>query len=163
MFFNYDKVVFMKVQLFVSKDLEESHAEIYTDILTDNIQKAMVLLEDEDLEGNIDGKNSILAVKKGKDIVILEFDDIYMFRVEDKQLKVFTEKSEYLLKKPSYQIEDDLDSNFVRISKSTMVKMRKIERVAPSLKGMKFISLKNGLKDNISRKYLPDFKNALGL
>ena len=24
----------MKVQLFVSKDLEESHAEIYTDILT---------------------------------------------------------------------------------------------------------------------------------
>ena len=153
----------MKVQLFVSKDLEESHAEIYTDILTDNIQKAMVLLEDEDLEGNIDGKNSILAVKKGKDIVILEFDDIYMFRVEDKQLKVLTEKSEYLLKKPLYQIEDDLDSNFVRISKSTIVNMRKIERVAPSLKGMMFISLKNGLKDNISRKYLPDFKNALGL
>ena len=116
----------MKVQLFVSKDLEESHAEIYTDILTDNIQKAMVLLE-------------------------------------DKQLKVFTEKSEYLLKKPLYQIEDDLDSNFVRISKSTIVNMRKIERVAPSLKGMMFISLKNGLKDNISRKYLPDFKNALGL
>ena len=163
MFFNYDKVVFMKVQLFVSKDLEESHAEIYTDVLTDNIQKAMVLLEDEDLEGNIDGKNSILAVKKGKDIVILEFDDIYMFRVEDKQLKVFTEKSEYLLKKPLYQIEGDLDSNFVRISKSTIVNMRKIERVAPSLKGMMFISLKNGLKDNISRKYLPDFKNALGL
>lgn len=153
----------MKVQLFVSKDLEESHAEIYTDILTDNIQKAMVLLEDENLEENIDGKNSILAVKKGKDIVILEFDDIYMFRVEDKQLKVFTEKSEYLLKKPLYQIEDDLDSNFVRISKSTIVNMRKIERVAPSLKGMMFISLKNGLKDNISRKYLPDFKKALGL
>ena len=153
----------MKVQLFVSKDLEESHAEIYTDILTDNIQKAMVLLEDENLEENIDGKNSILAVKKGKDIVILEFDDIYMFKVEDKQLKVFTEKSEYLLKKPLYQIEDDLDSNFVRISKSTIVNMRKIERVAPSLKGMMFISLKNGLKDNISRKYLPDFKKALGL
>lgn len=153
----------MKVQLFVSKDLEESHAEIYTDVLTDNIQKAMVLLEDEEMVEIEDEKNSILAVKKGKDIVILEFDDIYMFRVEDKQLKVFTEKNEYLLKKPLYQIEDDLDSNFVRISKSTIVNMRKIERVAPSLKGMMFISLKNGLKDNISRKYLPDFKNALGL
>ena len=153
----------MKVQLFVSKDLEESHAEIYTDILTDNIQKAMVLLEDENLDENIDGKNSILAVKKGKDIVILEFDDIYMFKVEDKQLKVFTEKSEYLLKKPLYQIEDDLDSNFVRISKSTIVNMRKIERVAPSLKGMMFISLKNGLKEDSGRKYVPDFKNALGL
>ena len=153
----------MKVQLFVSNDIEESHAEIYTDVLTDNIQKAMVLLEDEEMVEIEDDKNSILAVKKGKDIVILEFDDIYMFRVEDKQLKVFTEKNEYLLKKPLYQIEDDLDSNFVRISKSTIVNMRKIERVAPSLKGMMFISLKNGLKDNISRKYLPDFKNALGL
>ena len=30
----------MKVQLFVSKDLEEAHAEIYTDVITDNIQKA---------------------------------------------------------------------------------------------------------------------------
>ena len=38
----------MKVQLFVSKDLEEPYAEIYTDVLTDNIQKAMVLLENEE-------------------------------------------------------------------------------------------------------------------
>ena len=38
----------MKVNLFVSKDLEEPYAEIYTDALTDNIQKAMVLLENED-------------------------------------------------------------------------------------------------------------------
>ena len=53
----------MKVQLFVSKDLEEPYAEIYTDVLTDNIQKAMVLLEnetEEDDEGIAD--NSILAV-----------------------------------------------------------------------------------------------------
>ena len=153
----------MKVQLFVSKDFEDSHAEIYTDILTDNIQKAMVLLEDETKEDGIDENNSILAVKKGKDIVLLDLEDIFMFRVEDKQLKVYTDKKEYLIKKPLYQIEDSLDSNFIRISKTTIVNIRKIERVAPSLKGMMFISLKNGLKDNISRKYLPDFKNALGL
>ena len=62
----------MKVQLFVSKDLEEPYAEIYTDVLTDNIQKAMVLLEnetEEEEEGTAD--NSILAVKKGQDIVHL--------------------------------------------------------------------------------------------
>ncbi len=153
----------MKVQLFVSKDFEDSHAEIYTDILTDNIQKAMVLLEDETKEDGIDENNSILAVKKGKDIVLLDLDDIFMFRVEEKQLKVYTDKKEYLIKKPLYQIEESLDSNFIRISKTTIVNIRKIERVAPSLKGMMFISLKNGLKDNISRKYLPDFKNALGL
>lgn len=154
----------MKVQLFVSKDLKEPYAEIYTDVLTDNIQKAMVLLEnetEEDDEGI--NENSILAVKKGSDIVLLDFEDIFMIRVEDKQTKVFTEDKDYLIKKPLYQIEENLDSNFVRVSKTTIVNLRKIKRVAPSLKGMMFIELKNGLKDNISRKYLSDFKNALDL
>lgn len=149
--------------MFVSKDLEEPYAEIYTDALTDNIQKAMVLLENEteDEEGMSD--NSILAVKKGQDIVLLDFEDIFMIRVEEKQTKVYTENKDYLVKKPLYQIEENLVSNFVRVSKTTIVNLRKIKRVAPSLRGMMFIELKNGLKDNISRKYLSDFKDALDL
>ena len=154
----------MKVNLFVSKDLEEPYAEIYADALSDNIQKAMVLLENEDeYEEEGIGDNSILAVKKGQDIVLLDFEDIFMIRVEEKQTKVYTEDRDYLVKKPLYQIEENLDSNFVRVSKTTIVNLRKIKRVAPSLRGMMFIELKNGLKDNISRKYLSDFKEALDL
>ena len=155
----------MKVNLFVSKDLEEPYAEIYTDALTDNIQKAMVLLENETEAETEEGMNdnSILAVKKGQDIVLLDFEDIFMIRVEEKQTKVYTEDRDYLVKKPLYQIEENLDSNFVRVSKTTIVNLRKIKRVAPSLRGMMFIELKNGLKDNISRKYLSDFKQALDL
>ena len=153
----------MKVNLFVSKDLEEPYAEIHTDALTDNIQKAMVLLENEDEYEEGIGDNSILAVKKGQDIVLLDFEDIFMIRVEEKQTKVYIEDKDYLVKKPLYQIEENLDSNFVRVSKTTIVNLRKIKRVAPSLRGMMFIELKNGLKDNISRKYLSDFKQALDL
>ncbi len=146
----------MKVNLFVSKDIEEPHADIHTNELTDNITKAMSILESDD-------SNDMLAVKKGSDIALLEFNDVFMLRVEDKQVKVYTENNQYLIKKPLYQVEETLSSDFVRISKTTIVNLRKIERVAPSLKGMMFIQLKNGLKDNISRKYLPDFKNALDL
>ena len=146
----------MKVNLFVSKDIEEPHADIHTNELTDNITKAMSILESDD-------SNDMLAVKKGSDIALLEFDDVFMLRVEDKQVNVYTETGQYLVKKPLYQVEETLSSDFVRISKTTIVNLRKIERVAPSLKGMMFIQLKNGLKDNISRKYLPDFKNALDL
>ena len=146
----------MKVNLFISRDIEEPHADIHTNELTDNITRAMSILESDD-------SNDMLAVKKGSDFALLEFRDVYMFRVEDKQVKVYTENSEYLIKKPLYQVEEALDSDFVRISKSTIVNLKKVERVAPSLKGMMFIQLKNGLKDNISRKYLPDFKQALDL
>ena len=146
----------MKVNLFVSRDIEEPHADIHTNELTDNITKAMPLLESED-------SNEILAVKNGSDITLLQFDDVFMLRVENKQVKVYAENNEYLIRKPLYQVEESLSGDFVRISKTTIVNLKKIKRVAPSLKGMMFIELKNGLKDNISRKYLPDFKNALDL
>ena len=146
----------MKVNLFVSRDIEEPNAEINTNELTDNITKAMSILESDDT-------NEILAVKNGSDITLLQFDDVFMLRVENKQVKVYAENNEYLIRKPLYQVEESLSGDFVRISKTTIVNLKKIKRVAPSLKGMMFIELKNGLKDNISRKYLPDFKNALDL
>lgn len=146
----------MKVNLFVSRDIEEPYADIHTNELTDNITKAMSILESDD-------SNEMLAVKRGSDIALLEFSEIFMFRVEDKQVNVYTENQEYIIKKPLYQVEEALTSDFVRISKTTIVNLKKIKRVAPSLKGMMFIELKNGLKDNISRKYLFEFKRALDL
>ena len=146
----------MKVNLFVSRDIEEPYADIHTNELTDNITKAMSILESDD-------SNEMLAVKRGSDIALLEFSEIFMFRVEDKQVNVYTENQEYIIKKPLYQVEETLTSDFVRISKTTIVNLNKIKRVAPSLKGMMFIELKNGLKDNISRKYLFEFKRALDL
>ena len=146
----------MRVDLFFSRDISEPHAEIHTNELTDNIHQAITLLED-------DSKMDMLAVKKGKDISFLDFDEIFMIRVEDKQVNVYTQDDKYLIKKALYQVEESLNPSFVRISKTTIVNIKKIDRVAPSLKGMMFIMLKNGLKDNISRKYLPEFKKALDL
>ena len=146
----------MKVNLFVSRDIDQPHADIHTNELTDNISKAINILESDD-------QNDMIAVKKGQDIALLELGDIFMFRVEEKQVKVFSENNEYVIKKPLYQVEETLSSDFLRISKTTIINMKKIKRVAPSLLGMMFVELKNGLKDNISRKYLPDFKNAFDL
>ncbi|MBQ2653860.1 MAG: LytTR family transcriptional regulator [Methanobrevibacter sp.] len=146
----------MKVNLFVSRDIDEPHADIHTNELTENITKAISILETDD-------SKEMLAVKRESDIALLEFDDVYMFRVEDRQVKVYTDDNEFLIKKPLYQVEETLNNDFVRISKTTIVNLKKVKRVAPSLKGMMFIELKNGLKDNISRKYLPDFKKALDL
>lgn len=146
----------MKVNLFVSRDIKEPYVDIHTNELTENVTKAMSILENDDT-------TDMLAVKRGSDIALLELGDIFMLRVEDKQVKVYTINEEYIIKKPLYQVEESLNTDFVRISKTTIVNLKKIERVAPSLRGMMFIQLKNGLKDNISRKYLPEFKQALDI
>ena len=146
----------MKVNLFVSRDITEPHADIHTNELTGNVSKAISILESDE-------SSDMIAVKKGSDIALLELGEIYMFRVEDKQVNVYTQNNSYVVKKALYQVEESLNGDFVRISKTTIVNLKKIKRVAPSLRGMMFIELKNGLKDNISRKYLPDFKQALNL
>lgn len=146
----------MKVNLFISGDIEEPHADIHTSELTDNISKAVSILENDDA-------SDMIAVKKDSDMVLLQFSEIFMFRVENREVKVYDENSDYLIKKPLYRLEELLNTDFVRISKTTIINIKKIARVAPSLRGMMFVELKNGLKDNISRKYLPGFKEALGL
>ena len=78
----------MKVNLFVSKDIAEPYADIHTNELTDNVSKAISILESDE-------SNELIAVKKGSDIVLLEFSDVYMFRVENKQIKVYTKSNEY--------------------------------------------------------------------
>ena len=98
----------MKVDLFFSRDISEPHAEIHTNELTDNIHQAIALLED-------DSKMDMLAVKKGKDISFLDFDEIFMIRVEDKQVIVYTQEDKYSIKKALYQVEESLNPSFVRI------------------------------------------------
>ncbi len=152
--------ILMKVKLFVSDDVKDSFTEIHTNKLTNNIQKAILLLENDD---DINSNKNILAVKKQQDTFLLDFEDIYMIRVENRKSIVYAENEDYTINKALYKLEEILNSNFVRISKSTIVNIRKVTRVTPSLGGMMYIELNNGLKDNISRKYLSDFKNSLDM
>jgi len=52
---------------------------------------------------------------------------------------------------------------FVRISKSTLVNMKRVDHLAPSLNSTMYIVMKNGISDYITRRHLGDFKNRLGL
>ena len=53
----------MKVNLFVSRDIENPHADIHTNELTENISKAINILESED-------QSEMLAVSNGSDITL---------------------------------------------------------------------------------------------
>lgn len=146
----------MKVEIRISKDYEEDLAIIKTSKMTQEIEDAIDYLE------NI-ARSDVIAVRKKDHIAVLNPDEIYMIKSENKKIKVYTENKEYDINRRLYELENSLDDDFIRISKSTIVNIRKIDYVAPSLRGMMFIALKNGLKDNISRNYLREFKNKIGM
>ena len=60
----------MKVNLFVSRDIEEPYADIHTNELTDNVSRAVSILESDE-------SSDMVAVKKGSDIALLQMDEIF--------------------------------------------------------------------------------------
>ena len=86
-----------------------------------------------------------------------------MVRIENERTIIYCQKDKYLSSKRLYQLEEQLGKGFMKISKSTIINLSHIKCVEPSFKGMMSLVMKNGCKEYISRKYLPDFKRYLGI
>lgn len=144
----------LKVELKISKEVKEPYAVIYSDSLTDEITSAVMYLENT-------GK--IITGEDNGRIAVLQPSEIYMVRVENERTVIYGENKKFISPKRLYQIEQQLGNGFMKISKSTVINLSHIKCVEPSFKSMMSLVMKNGLKDWISRKYLPDFKKYLGI
>lgn len=144
----------MKVEIQISADIEEPYAVIYSNKMTDEVQHIYEKIQS--------GGNVITAIDN-EQIIILHPAEIYMLRMENEQLIVYCQQKKYVSGKRLYEMEQLLGNRFMRISKSTIINLKKVNSVEPSFNGTMLVVLKNGDKDYISRKYLPAFKKYLGL
>ena len=145
----------MKVSVDVSAEYKEPHAVIYTDRVTQEIQRIM------DFLGGSDGP--ITALLNEEDLVILKPTEIYMVRVENTETIIYGESKKFRSKKRLYELASQLGKGFMQISKSTLVNLSYLDSIEPGFSGTMLLKLKNGSKDYVSRTYLPAFKKYLGL
>ena len=143
----------MHIEIDISAEIKEPYAVIHTNEMTPQINKLISYVQ------NLD---HVIAVYEEDNIVILKPEEIYMIVSAGRSVTIYCEKQEYLSRTCLYEFEDMLKSSFIRISKTTLVNLHQIRRVEPSFNGM-LVVMKNGQKDYISRKYLPEFKKYLGL
>ena len=145
----------MKVEIKVLPEAKEPYAVIYASEITPEIRRAVALLEKEIPD--------VIPVKENDSIIVLRPNEIYMVRVETEKTVVYTKTKRYDGGKRLYEFEEILGKGFIRISRGTIVNLNYLERVEPTFGDMMLLVMKNGCKDYISRKYLPAFKNYLGL
>ena len=146
---------FVKVEIKLTEQDHDPYAVIYTNEVTPAIRKAAMLLEQE--------TPNAISVVDNERIIVLQPEEITMVRVENEKAAVYANAKRYGSNKRLYELENALGSGFMKISKSTIVNLKQIEYVEPTLGGLMLLVLKNGCKDYISRKYWPDFKKHLGL
>ena len=145
----------MKVSIDISAEYKEPFAVIHTDKVTPEIQRVIDVLGTSE--------TPVTAFQNEEDIVVLQPKDIYMIRVEDGDTMIYGAKQQYRSRKRLYELAEQLGKQFMQISKTTLVNLSYMDSIEPGFSGTLLLKLKNGNKDYVSRKYLPEFKRYLGL
>ena len=145
----------MKVNIDISAEYKEPFAVIHTDKVTGEIQRMIDIFSNSE--------TPITALQNEEDIVVLQPKDIYMVKVENGDTVIYGAKQKYRSRKRLYELADQLGKQFMQISKTTLINLSYMDSIEPGFSGTLLLKLKNGNKDYVSRKYLPEFKKYLGL
>ena len=145
----------MKVKIQVDPASTDEYVEFHVRKITGDVSRFAEIMEKSD---------SILTGTDQYDrIVIISPDEIVALHAEKKWCRIFTDTADFSCRKRLYELEDLLGPDFMRISKSNIVNIRKIKSVEAVFNGMMLLHMKNGSKEYVSRTYLPDLKSFLGI
>lgn len=147
----------MRVEMNISKEIQEAYAVIHAGELTDEIAELAREI------AQFQSGGGVIIGNLEERMVVLEPEQIIVIRVENEKLYVVTEKERYRVGKRMYELLELLGKDFMQVSKSAAVNLKYLESVEPSFNGVMLLHMKNGEKEYISRKYVPELKKYLGI
>ncbi len=110
----------------------------------------------------IKSRQGSIDVKDGEMKYNIPIVDIFYVESVDDRTFIYLSGDCYETAHKLYELEEILNERrFIRISKSVIVNLLKIECVKPALNGRYLCHLKNGEDVIISRKYVHEFKEKL--
>lgn len=110
----------------------------------------------------IKSRQGSIDVKDGEMKYNIPIVDIFYVESVDDRTFIYLSSDCYETSHKLYELEEILNERrFIRISKSVIVNLLKIECVKPALNGRYLCHLKNGEDVIISRKYVHEFKEKL--
>lgn len=147
----------MRVELKIDDKYTEPYVEIHTAKLTPNIQAAILLLQSEN-------ESHIITAQQENRTYMLDPETIIVICTEGRELVLYDSmKQRYIVNKPLYELEEQLSKDFIRISKSSIINIKKIKHIEASFNGTMKIELETGIKEVITRNYRKKFKERLGI
>lgn len=104
-----------------------------------------------------------LVIKTGGRVFFLSVEEINWIEAEGNYVRVHTDKGSYLLRDTISSMEEQLDpKKFLRIHRSAVVKIDRIQELQPWFHGEYRVILQGGVELMLSRKYRDRLQEALG-
>ena len=148
----------MKVEISIEHDITEPVALIRTPSLTSELVALVEMLE------KMSTQAYLLTAKKDDKSFVIDPDQIDIIRSEGGVITCFNQEGkDFVVSKPLNELIERLGSNFIRISKSAIININRIDHLSPSFNRTVHVVMKSGVSDYVSKGYLGDFKRRLGL
>lgn len=105
-----------------------------------------------------------LTVKDGERILQVDPSEVYYFEAVDNKVFLYTKEKVYETKWKLYELEEQFGyANFIRVSKSVIMNLSKVDSFHPDFNGRYEALMKNNERVLISRQYVPELKKRLGI
>lgn len=146
----------MQVEVKIDASCHELKLIILTDAMTEEVNGLIQKLSDHSLQ-------MISGSKDGK-ITILEPNDLFRIYAGNGKVFAVTGSGEYLLRLRLYEAEERLNpAQFVRISHSEIINLKKVKNFDLNFTGTISVELTDGTTTYVSRRYIPKIKKILGI
>ena len=118
--------------------------------------------EKDKVLASIQNMNTKIPCYKREKKYLLNIDSIYYIDLIDKNTFIFTKDDCFESPLWLYQIEELLNEDFIRASKSTLFNMQHIKSLKADIGSRVIVYWDNGDQIPVSRKYAKEFKKRLG-
>lgn len=144
----------MRIKLFLQKQLEETEIHICFREFTDEVSQLKETVEQ--------AVNFTITGYTENGARMLVADSIVRIYTEGKNVYAASEDKVFRIHQRLYELEEMLkERNFIRISNSEIVNVKKILRLDTSVTGTIRIFLKGGMESYVSRRNVTKIKKAL--
>ena len=145
----------MKIEI----DIDETYADVMVAIkapkLTQDIEKMISLMRMINMQ---------IAVKKDDEIVLLDTEQILYIEAVERNTFVYTRDDSFEIDLRLYEVEQELlEQGFIRISKTSIINLKKIQSLKADVNRKIRVTLINGEQISVSRMYADELRKRLGV
>ena len=145
----------MKINLDIDGKYDDTEVIIRAPHLNNDIERMVAMMRMIDMQ---------IAVRKDNETYLIETDKILYIEAVDRKTFVYTNSENYESELKLYEIEQELiERDFLRISKNSIVNLRKIKSLKTDVNRKIRITLQNGEQIVVSRMYSDELRKKLGL
>ena len=143
----------MEIKVFKVGKEKSEEVEIRCHELTEEVREIVAFVKTR--QGQLTG------TQEGKQFEIAVTDLLYVEAVDNKVF-LYTQKQVYETRQKLYELEELLrEKYFLRVSKSLLLNLMKVQSLKPAMNGRMLAVLKGGEEIIITRKYVADLKKAI--